>query len=513
MMEDNLNTLVRHILKPKVVDKNGVRMSNNDHGLVDRHGQPLKKCQQQKDAIITRSEQDKWVVTDIKNLGSRPSEISRRDFLHNSILLMCGSLLPIPGNSALASEQSMLFESNILQRNMLGFHGERMDPSTGLYPLGQGYRWYNPVLRRFCQYDRNASPFGVGGGNGYAFAMNNPIGITDPSGHGIIAAIIAFISSVIASVSSAISTAAGAVTGAVSYAGSIAGAYAASASYLAGATGATAASVGSFTAIATKAIIYTGVASGLTEGFRASAGAIALASGASDETAQLAENITYNIFAAAFFFTAALLPISSTATTAVKVAGQLGRAAGSLGVTSQIVSATGGGIGSSNSLTASKLTQAALWLGAIADTLVLASSPLASLKVAKSRGKYNLESMKTSYTYRVKLKTNSNKKQSLSNTVERLSSIGVNALESTATNLAVAGYYGQDSTMNKASMTMTVFNHGTMASLNRKQLANKGTKLEFLKEGLRTVRIGYKGSWALNAHLPLHEEAFYGREE
>ncbi|MGC9491959.1 RHS repeat-associated core domain-containing protein, partial [Vibrio genomosp. F10] len=455
--------------------------------------------------------------TDSDGLSRQPldlsrMDLSRRDFIQNSLLLMCGFGLPIQSHHVMANSETGLLTSTILQSNMLGFNGERIDSSTGLYPLGQGYRWYNPVLRRFCQYDRNASPFGIGGGNGYAFAMNNPIGNTDPSGHGIIAAIISFITSIAASISTAISTSAAAIKGTVSLIGSLVGQAATLTTLVGGASSATSASVGSLTATVTKTIIYSAAASGITEGFRASAGSIALASGASDETAQFVEDITYNLFAAAFFFTAALAPITTT-TTAARVAGNLGRTAASLGVASQVVSATAGGLGSTNSLKTSKLSQASLWLGAVADALVLTSAPLSGLKVSTSASKYNLNNLKTSHTYRVKLRKNNLGMNDFSNKVERLGNIGVSALESASTNLAVAGYYGQDSTINTTSKTMTVFNHGTMASLNHRQLAGKEGRLNFLKEGLRTVRIGYKGSWALNAHLPLHEEAFYGRDE
>ncbi|MCC2525568.1 RHS repeat-associated core domain-containing protein [Vibrio coralliilyticus] len=509
MIEYNVHDYIRQIIKPKVDINNSAKDSNKKTVILDLYGKPFKKCDKKKNNIIEHSEQDKWIITDKNSVSGQLSDCSRRDFIRNSVLLTCSSLFPFSVNGTLFTENVAVLNSNILQKNMLGFHGERMDQATGLYPLGQGYRWYNPVLRRFCQYDRNASPFGIGGINGYAFAMNNPIGITDPSGHGIIASIIAFI----ASVSSAISAAVGAVSSSVSSIASIVGTHATITTLIGGASGTTAASVGSFTTIATKSIIYTGLASGLTEAVRASVGAIALASGASEETAQLAEDITYNIFASAFFFIAAINPISSTATNAVKAAGYLGRTGASLGLASQIGSVTSNIMGSSNTLTANKITQAALWFAVVADALALASSPLSNLKVAKSSGKYNIDSMKSSYTYKVRLKTNNGNKQGLSNTVERFTDIGVNALESTATNLAVAGYYGQDSTLDKVSKTMTVFNHGTMATLNRKKLARKDTTLNFLKEGFRTVRIGYKGSWALNAHLPLHEEAFYGRTE
>jgi RHS repeat-associated protein len=65
--------------------------------------------------------------------------------------------------------------------SLLGFTGERPDPVTGHYLLGQGYRAYNPVLMRFNNPD-SFSPFGKGGINAYAYCGNDPINYMDPSG-------------------------------------------------------------------------------------------------------------------------------------------------------------------------------------------------------------------------------------------------------------------------------------------------------------------------------------------
>ncbi|MEB0208026.1 RHS repeat-associated core domain-containing protein [Pseudomonas sp. CCC3.1] len=65
--------------------------------------------------------------------------------------------------------------------NGAGFNGERPEPVTGHYLLGQGYRAFNPVLMRFNSPD-SWSPFGEGGINAYAYSTN-PINETDPSGH------------------------------------------------------------------------------------------------------------------------------------------------------------------------------------------------------------------------------------------------------------------------------------------------------------------------------------------
>jgi RHS repeat-associated protein len=46
--------------------------------------------------------------------------------------------------------------------SLLGFNGEPMDPVTGHYLLGKGYRAFNPVLLRFNSPD-SLSPFNEGG--------------------------------------------------------------------------------------------------------------------------------------------------------------------------------------------------------------------------------------------------------------------------------------------------------------------------------------------------------------
>jgi RHS repeat-associated protein len=70
-------------------------------------------------------------------------------------------------------------ESGLL--SLLGFNGERRDPLTGHYLLGQGYRAFNPVLMRFNSSDR-LSPFGRGGVNGYAYCLGDPVNMVDPRG-------------------------------------------------------------------------------------------------------------------------------------------------------------------------------------------------------------------------------------------------------------------------------------------------------------------------------------------
>lgn len=64
----------------------------------------------------------------------------------------------------------------------VGFNGERHDIHTGMYALGQGYRWYSTILARFTSAD-SVSPFGAGGTNAYTYVHNDPVNHIDPDGH------------------------------------------------------------------------------------------------------------------------------------------------------------------------------------------------------------------------------------------------------------------------------------------------------------------------------------------
>jgi RHS repeat-associated protein len=66
--------------------------------------------------------------------------------------------------------------------SLLGFNGERPDPVTGCYLLGNGYRAFNPVLMRFNSPD-SWSPFGRGGLNAYAYCVGDPVNRHDRNGH------------------------------------------------------------------------------------------------------------------------------------------------------------------------------------------------------------------------------------------------------------------------------------------------------------------------------------------
>nr|WP_180201958.1 RHS repeat-associated core domain-containing protein [Pseudomonas sp. SbOxS1]NYU01219.1 RHS repeat-associated core domain-containing protein [Pseudomonas sp. SbOxS1] len=74
---------------------------------------------------------------------------------------------------------------------LIGFNGECPDATTGHYPLGQGNRFFNPVLMRFNSPDK-FSPFGKGGINPYVYCLGDPINLIDPSGNGPVPKFIPF---------------------------------------------------------------------------------------------------------------------------------------------------------------------------------------------------------------------------------------------------------------------------------------------------------------------------------
>ena len=65
--------------------------------------------------------------------------------------------------------------------SLLGFTGQRAEPVTGHYLLGNGYRAFNPALMRFNSPD-GLSPFGNGGLNAYAYCAGDPVNWIDPTG-------------------------------------------------------------------------------------------------------------------------------------------------------------------------------------------------------------------------------------------------------------------------------------------------------------------------------------------
>lgn len=64
---------------------------------------------------------------------------------------------------------------------LLGFSGYWRDFWTNCYPLGNGYRMFNPRIRRFNSPDE-LSPFGAGGINAYMYCNGDPVNKKDESG-------------------------------------------------------------------------------------------------------------------------------------------------------------------------------------------------------------------------------------------------------------------------------------------------------------------------------------------
>ena len=63
----------------------------------------------------------------------------------------------------------------------LAFCGQYRDSVTGNYPLGNGHRFYSPILMRFLSPD-SLSPFGRGGISVYAYCGGEPVNRHDPTG-------------------------------------------------------------------------------------------------------------------------------------------------------------------------------------------------------------------------------------------------------------------------------------------------------------------------------------------
>ncbi|WP_052184364.1 RHS repeat-associated core domain-containing protein [Rahnella aquatilis] len=70
-----------------------------------------------------------------------------------------------------------------MKKTLLGYIGKRQSPFGEWYLLGNGYRGFHPVVKRFSAWD-SASPFSSGGSNGYIYCNGNTINQSDPSGHG-----------------------------------------------------------------------------------------------------------------------------------------------------------------------------------------------------------------------------------------------------------------------------------------------------------------------------------------
>lgn len=69
-----------------------------------------------------------------------------------------------------------------MENTITGFNGEYVDPISGIYHLGNGYRASSPGLMRFTRPD-DLSPFGLGGLNPYSYCVCDPVNGADPTGH------------------------------------------------------------------------------------------------------------------------------------------------------------------------------------------------------------------------------------------------------------------------------------------------------------------------------------------
>lgn len=107
---------------------------------------------------------------------------SHRETCHHYGLMVDGTpCLDSSGSSATPLSYTPFGYRSLLSM-LPGLSGAQIDPVTGWYFLGNGYRVFNPVLMRFHSPD-NWSPFGDGGINPYIYSLNDPINKKDPSGH------------------------------------------------------------------------------------------------------------------------------------------------------------------------------------------------------------------------------------------------------------------------------------------------------------------------------------------
>ena len=72
--------------------------------------------------------------------------------------------------------------------NLIGYTGALDDPASTLLHLGD--RWYNPAAGAFTSQDTNSYLDNPTDGNRYAYAADNPVNNTDPTGQSLISDVV-----------------------------------------------------------------------------------------------------------------------------------------------------------------------------------------------------------------------------------------------------------------------------------------------------------------------------------
>jgi len=163
--------------------------ANITYGLASQYGQPWV------DSYTTGGATD-YIIRDQQGdpLGmvrSGKSYIFLTDNVGSvtAIAGTCGCADATYGYSAYGSPT---FEAGSLASdNLIGYTGALTDTSTDTSTVGStgyvhdGDRWYNPETGAFASQDANSYLASPANGNRYAYAADNPINYTDPTGQGI----------------------------------------------------------------------------------------------------------------------------------------------------------------------------------------------------------------------------------------------------------------------------------------------------------------------------------------
>ncbi|WP_122413243.1 RHS repeat-associated core domain-containing protein [Pseudomonas viridiflava] len=150
-------------------------------------GRPDVQCFYQKSHLATEIQGSVTrIVVQHDDLLLAQAQVENTDTIVNllatdqqrSVLNKLGS----SGPEAMAYMPYGHLPAEVSSASLMGFNGERCDPVTGHYLLGNGYRAFNPVLMRFNSPD-SLSPFEEGGLNAYAYCQGDPVNFDDPTGH------------------------------------------------------------------------------------------------------------------------------------------------------------------------------------------------------------------------------------------------------------------------------------------------------------------------------------------